>query len=253
MKPYEYTYLEHCRYHIIRKKQILDALETMPKGDLVIHKRKNGTPMFYLNIYEDGKRKQKYLSPKRYAELISTLTKKQKDKKSLKVELAFRNQAIKSMLPQAKKILSKSVILPAEAVPFISQNPCECQDLKWLTNRGERVRSKTEKILADLLFEYKIDYKYEKQLKLKYYYKDMYPDFTIVNPLSGKEFYWEHLGLTTPEYLEHWKEKNDAYKNHSITTANYLITTDEDDIENFRNIIEENFTLKRYELFLASG
>ena len=53
-----------------------------------------------------------------------------------------------------------------------------------LTERGERVRSKSEKILADLFFRRGIPYKYECPLYLKGY-GTVHPDFTFLSERTG--------------------------------------------------------------------
>lgn len=66
------------------------------------------------------------------------------------------------------------------------------------TERGEVVRSKSEKIIADKLLKMNIPYVYEMPLVL-----DnggcIYPDFTVLNTRTRKEFYWEHFGMMNKE------------------------------------------------------
>ena len=83
----------------------------------------------------------------------------------------------------------------------------------YTTLKGDRVRSKSEVIIANLLYEYKIDYEYEKKL---YYGKNKWiePDFTVNLP-SGGEIYWEHLGMIgTESYDKRWLEKLEIYQNY---------------------------------------
>ena len=54
------------------------------------------------------------------------------------------------------------------------------------SKKGERVRSKSEKIIADTLLELGIEYKYECPLRLRGY-GTVYPDFTILRKRDGKE------------------------------------------------------------------
>jgi hypothetical protein len=74
------------------------------------------------------------------------------------------------------------------------------------------VRSKSEVIIANMLFERDIAFFYEKPL----YAPDgsfYLPDFTI--NWRGEEYYWEHLGLlSNDEYRQHWKTKKAWYDNH---------------------------------------
>jgi hypothetical protein len=77
---------------------------------------------------------------------------------------------------------------------------------------GDMVRSKSEVIIANLLHERGIEFRYEKPL----YAQDgtMYlPDFTLV--WNGEEVYWEHLGrLDLPEYLKKWEVKKAWYNKY---------------------------------------
>ncbi len=84
------------------------------------------------------------------------------------------------------------------------------------------VRSKSEEIIANILYRSSIDFKYEEKL---YYSATKWkePDFTIRH--NGQIWYWEHLGLLgDAEYNEDWNEKKAIYKSLGITK---LITTKE--------------------------
>lgn len=79
----------------------------------------------------------------------------------------------------------------------------------YSTTKGDLVRSKSEVIIANLLYQYGIKYEYEK--KLKYNDKWIEPDFTVT--LDNKEeYYWEHLGMLGLEsYDNRWIEKQEIY------------------------------------------
>ena len=93
------------------------------------------------------------------------------------------------------------------------------------TLAGIMVRSKSEVIIANMLYERGIPFKYEVPL----YAPDgtfYIPDFTIT--WNGKEWYWEHLGmLDQEEYRNHWETKKEWYKKHRFIDR--LIVTDEED------------------------
>ena len=63
-----------------------------------------------------------------------------------------------------------------------------------LTEKGERVRSKSEKIIADKLYSLGIPYRYEYPLVLSNGAK-VYPDFTILRMPMREEVYLEHFGM----------------------------------------------------------
>lgn len=94
-----------------------------------------------------------------------------------------------------------------------------------LTERGERVRSKSEKIMADYFFRNEIVYKYEKPLYLKGL-GTVYPDFTFLSPRTGEEIYWEHDGrMDDPVYAKNAVKKIEAYENNGIYPGERLILT----------------------------
>lgn len=72
---------------------------------------------------------------------------------------------------------------------------------EFFTANGEKVRSKSEVIIADTLSRMKIPYKYEMSLELKDG-KTIYPDFCCLNLRTRQEVYWEHFGLMDdPDYI----------------------------------------------------
>ena len=73
------------------------------------------------------------------------------------------------------------------------------------------VRSKSEAFIVMLLSTLHIPYRYECKLEIGGY--DIYPDFTIRHPLTGKVYYWEHVGrLDLPQYKAHWEIKEKWYQ-----------------------------------------
>ena len=87
------------------------------------------------------------------------------------------------------------------------------------TRRGEAVRSKSEVVIANLLYALKVDYRYEK----KFIAPDgstRLPDFTIDDPASGRKVFWEHLGmLDRQSYRDKWEEKLAWYREHGVLPA----------------------------------
>lgn len=93
------------------------------------------------------------------------------------------------------------------------------------TARGELVRSKSEVIIADALYDSNIDYVYEKELSLG---DDgiKIPDFTIDDAESGTTFYWEHCGMMTDySYRSRWDAKRELYEKHGIKEGENLIVS----------------------------
>lgn len=94
-----------------------------------------------------------------------------------------------------------------------------------LTEKGERVRSKSEKIIADYFYRRGIAYKYEHPLYLKGM-GTVYPDFTLLSPATREEIYWEHLGkMDDPIYAKNAIKRIQAYEKNDIYPGERLILT----------------------------
>ncbi len=109
-----------------------------------------------------------------------------------------------------------------------------------LTEKGERVRSKSEKILADFFYRNNILYKYEKPLNLSGY-GIVYPDFTFLSRKLRREIYWEHEGMMDkPEYAIKAVKKLNSYQMNGILPGERLILTfeTEQDVLNTRIVSE---------------
>lgn len=99
------------------------------------------------------------------------------------------------------------------------------EEMGYATERGELVRSKSEKILADKLYIKNIPYIYERPLLLEEGVR-YYPDFTLLNRRTREEFYWEHFGMMDKqEYCENALEKIRKYQKNDIFQGKKLIVT----------------------------
>lgn len=83
------------------------------------------------------------------------------------------------------------------------------------TRKGIHVRSKSEVIIADLLYSKGIDFVYERELVIGE--SKRLPDFTVEDADTGEVFYWEHLGmLNNASYRRKWEAKKAWYASHGI-------------------------------------
>lgn len=103
-----------------------------------------------------------------------------------------------------------------------------------MTARGERVRSKSEIIIADALFRKGIPYRYEYPHELLLAGARnrkrivVYPDFTCLNVRTHREFVWEHFGMIdVPEYCQNMASKMEMYlQNGFCMGKNFVMTTE---------------------------
>ena len=97
---------------------------------------------------------------------------------------------------------------------------------------GDMLRSKSEVIIANLLHERSVPFRYEQPL----FAGDgtvRLPDFTVT--WAGKTYYWEHLGrLDLADYAENWKKKRAWYERWF---PGQLVTTEEN--AKLSNLAEE--------------
>ena len=93
------------------------------------------------------------------------------------------------------------------------------------TEKNERVRSKSEVIIADSLNRAGIPYRYECPLKLSGGII-VHPDFTLLHIKTRKNIYWEHLGMMDDEtYAESAINKLSLYLKNGISLGDNLILT----------------------------
>nr|MBQ8253802.1 hypothetical protein [Lachnospiraceae bacterium] len=99
------------------------------------------------------------------------------------------------------------------------------------TDRGEMVRSKSEVIIANLLYQYRkdMDYKYERPLILKEKNGKeitVHPDFTLISRRTGNIYYYEHAGkIDDPKYAMDFVKKIELYVANDILQGRNLLIT----------------------------
>lgn len=249
-------------------KHIIDVLKKYKKsnlkGRLEITKNKS-VPQYY-HTYKDetGKLKKEYIK-KENTELIKNLAQKHYNKKlyrysfellklikQLKIKLKkYKIDSIyANMIPERKKhidpiiVLREDLIKKWKAEEYQSKGFGDNLNLIY-TNKNERVRSKTEKILADLFYSKNIEYKYEKPLQLS---RNLvfYPDFTFLSPHTNKEIYWEHFGMMDDEnYVNNVIRKIRIYEKYNINLGENLLITFETaktnlDYDRVNNLIQKH-------------
>lgn len=235
--------------------------EKAPQGRIRISQN-GGHPEYYL-VTERGSLRGKYL-PHSQKTLARQLAQKDYDARLIKLlqkEISALQNYMKQTcngraIPELYDSLCparRSLITPA--ILTNEQYAARWQDVSWTgrtfasdapyicTARGERVRSKSEVIIADTLFRYNIPYRYEFPITLKRSNSDdirrdlgrsitLYPDFLCLNTRTRTEFYWEHFGLMdSTEYSNNAAGKLRLYTENGILAGRNLIITMETQTE----------------------
>ncbi len=98
------------------------------------------------------------------------------------------------------------------------------------TERGEKVNSKTEMMIANRMHYRGLHYHYEMPVELTGHISGgrytAHPDFTVLNKRTRRTYLWEHLGrIDDPEYLTANAERLIDYQHAGIVPGEKLILT----------------------------
>lgn len=165
--------------------------------------------------------KVKRIVDRRYKQLDKLL----KDYRSDEIEDIYnRLHPLRKQLIQPVEMTWKQRVANWKSLPYEGKHFKEGQ-MEIYTKKGERVRSKSEKILADMFYDMGIEYKYECPLVLKGF-GTVYPDFTFLSKTTYEEIYWEHEGMMDEAaYAEKAIRKIDLYTRNNIIPGQRLILT----------------------------
>lgn len=115
----------------------------------------------------------------------------------------------------------------------------------YQTDEGGMVRSKSEKIIADLFTKHNVPYVYEPCITLKNG-RIFSPNFAVLNVKEQKRYYWEHFGLSdNNEYSDKNLNKLCEYENAGIVVGKNLIISFESAIRPLSTKTIEN-KIKEY-------
>lgn len=112
-----------------------------------------------------------------------------------------------------------------------------------LTQKGDYVISKSEKIIADRLYQLGIPYHYEKPMRVGR--TEVLPDFTVLSRRDKKTYIWEHFGMMDSDtYQESYVYKKNNYTKFGVFEGEMLLTSCESksmplDVEAIERIIKK--------------
>ena len=215
-------------------KQVDEFLENVPQGSLK-WQNKNGKTYYYHQFMQNNKWVRRYIK-KGELLLAKTLAQKQ-------YYISIR-PILEKMLDEIKRFIKKcplneleeiydnlsverkNLVMPLQAsakekvkqweTEVYEKNLMYPENLRFETEKGDMVRSKSEVIIANILYRNRknILYKYERPLEVieNGRQKTIYPDFTILNKHTGEITYWEHAGrMDDPYYANDFVKKMNTY------------------------------------------
>ena len=221
----------------------LKAQKNLPEGHLRIEQKKGRRPAQFYHFTNPEDTHGDYI-PAANHELARRLAQKDYDHKLIKLlqqQISIMERLIKITENKITSLYTKSCPARQKLINPVtltdSQYVNSWQNITWqakafkddtpefFTGKGERVRSKSEVIIADTLARRKIPYRYEFPLTLKD--GNIYhPDFLCLNVRTRQEYIWEHFGLMdNPDYADCTVKKLKVFNENKIFLEKNLIIT----------------------------
>ncbi|MBQ6845293.1 MAG: ATPase [Agathobacter sp.] len=231
--------LEKSKQLESQMRGIQNKLKKMPEGKLICShtgpyckwERSDGHKKTY--IPKKDRELAEKLAAKKYLSALWNDLKHEKDA----IDLYLRRHS--NYEPQVDKLLTDSTEVVKLLSPYLSPLSKELEE--WMNSPYEKnlkhpeyltqkigmnqfVRSKSEAMIAKVLKQHKIPYRYEAKLELDGV--TIYPDFTIRHPKTGDFFYWEHFGLLdNQEYIKNMHLKLQTFTSNNLMPGICLIMT----------------------------
>lgn len=227
--------------------RIIDAaqksIDLLPPGRIEIRKNRNSLQFYYKkdrgeqnSVYMPvANRKTAYgVIQRGYLERFKRTAEEQLrelDRLCTRYDPRALEKVFLSASPARQKLL-RPVVLPDDlfaakwqAVQYEKKEFAENAAVHY-TEKNERVRSKSEVLIANALNRAGIPYHYEKPLTVGS--NIFHPDFTVLRLSDRKEMYWEHLGMMDDkEYSSNALRKIRTYEEYGIFPGDRLIITSE--------------------------
>ncbi len=234
-----------------RKKELERLLRIMekerhhyPEGSLKVIARGDHV-QYYQRIKHNRSTDQTRYLKKSESGLVHGLAQKEYDealRKLVEKELWGLNQMLRyypeehaedayRQLLKWKQVLVEPFVVPEEiyveqwlSETFRRKEFLTDDSSEFITDRGERVRSKSEIMIANALYKNELAYHYERPMFLGD--ATIYPDFTILKMPERSEIIWEHLGMMDDEmYAANAVRRVNDYEREGYGLGDSLLIT----------------------------
>ena len=231
------------------QQQVASALKGRPPGVLNVQINHHYPQYYYKVRKEDARgiyiRKENLsfvtdLAQKDYEEKFLKAAEQEKSVLLQLLEQGLQRSASKmyqslsapyEKLTEARRALVIPYVLPDDLYvstwleTVYDRKPFYPEDPKIYTKEGRRVRSKSEKIIADTLDRLQIPYLYECPFILSSH-KTVFPDFTLLDKEERIVVLLEHFGLMTDQsYCLNSMDKRDQYLKAGFVPGYDLLCT----------------------------
>ncbi len=220
-------------------KQVEKDLSRAPEGNVLVRRYKKTVQFFYRNdpkdrngVYMPAAERERAIAliQKSYEKKVFTIAKEQwkildsflkrYDPDAL-TSVFEKERELRQKYLHAFELPDEQFLLAWEAVEYEGK-PFSENVPDHYTQKKERVRSKSEVLIANELLRAKLPYRYECPLKLDD--RIIYPDFTILRMRDRREIYWDHLGMIDDtEYRNNALQRIRMYETNGIFLGDQLI------------------------------
>ena len=226
------------------RKFINAQIKKMPEGTLRICSGNNRTQYYYRaspsagnGVYIPGKNKalaEKLAQKDYYGRLLASLEQEMRAIEMFKMAMPAKMVEFvhEDMSEKRRALINPLFESDEEYVANWLKQEYVRKDIPagypvFFTEKGERVRSKSEVIIAGALERAGVPYRYEAPVYLEGMGR-VHPDFTALNVRLRKEFFWEHQGMMDdPGYANDAVRKVSAYTYNGYFPGDNLIITSE--------------------------
>lgn len=252
--------VKEVKKEIEKLEKVLEKIEQFklqaPEGSLKCQKRR-GCHFFYQQIWNEKEKKweRKYikkkqfpfirrLAQKRYFEELEPIAKKNLEilKEFFERYKPSELEKVYDKMHEVRKMLVKPAFVSKEEIlrqwleEEYEENDSHPEHKRFQTDQGEVVRSKSEALIANLLYSHRdvLLYKYERPLELDVNgrIRVLHPDFTILNVKTGRVVYWEHVGLLDKSaYANDFVWKMNAFANNGFKPGKDVLASYETEEE----------------------
>ena len=242
----------------IVKKEVPQLENAIKKVDLFLNhapegclkwQNKNGKTYYYHQFMKDNKWVRRYikkaelslaktLAQKQYYISIRPILERMLDEIERFIKKCPLNELEKiydNLSVERKNLVTPIQVSVKEKVKqweneVYEKNLMYHENLRFETEKGDTVRSKSEVIIANILYRNRKDilYKYERPLEVieNGRQKTIYPDFTILNKHTGEITYWEHAGrMDDPYYANDFVKKMNTYITNDLLPGRDIVVS----------------------------
>lgn len=162
-------------------------------------------------------------------ELLYTALTRSRDRLVLLIEGDDASGLYDLTRPEKSETARRNTNLFQSAVRQGAAEAPYAQHLIHRTEKGHMVRSKSELVIANMLYRMGVEYEYERRYDGMSALGRRWPDFSFIDP-AGELIVWEHLGMMTrDDYRRDWERKREWYEKNGFVMGENLFTTEDDE------------------------